>query len=309
MQQTAPFVGSERSPQRRCPLCAQDRRRPRFRAALPWIVVCDGCGLVFADPQPSDADLAAIYDEHYYEQFGFASGPAANNSGLSHMKRATYARMLRAARPAIRSATHRLLDVGCGVGFSLLAAADMGFEALGLDPLAPADPGYYQDRRVVRGTLETFRDAQGFDVVSMIDVIEHVRDPIATMARAASFLAPGGVLLLATNDSSSPGARLLGPRWTHFHRAHLWFFTPDTLGRAAARAGLEVIGSQPARRVYNLEYLASVIARGENFALAAWIARALLRITPAPLARLALPPVPEGFVLVARAPGSAAETA
>jgi SAM-dependent methyltransferase len=258
---------------------------------------------VFADPQPTDADLAGIYDEHYYEQFGFASGPAANNSGLSRMKRATYARMLGVARPAIRSATGRLLDVGCGVGFSLLAAAEMGFEALGLDPLAPADPAHYEGRRVVRGTLETFRDDQGFDVVSMIDVIEHVRDPIATMVRAASFLAPGGVLLLATNDSGSPGARLLGARWTHYHRAHLWFFTPERLGRMAERAGLEVIASEPARRVYNVEYLASVIARGENFALAAAAARALLRVTPAAVARLALPPVPEGFVLVARARG------
>jgi SAM-dependent methyltransferase len=285
------------------PHCSHARRRPRFRRALPWVVECPECGLAFADPQPSDDELGAIYDEHYYEQFGFASGPHANNGGLERMKRATYARMLAVARPEVQSSTGRLLDVGCGVGFSLLAAAEAGFEALGLDPLAPADPAERPGRHIARGTLETFSDERGFDVVSMIDVIEHVRDPVATLARAGALLAPGGVLLLATNDSSSFGARLLGPRWTHYHRAHLWFFTPRTLGEMAEQAGLEVVRREPARRVYNLEYLASVIARGENFALASALARLLLRITPARLSRLAFPPVPEGFVLVARTPG------
>jgi SAM-dependent methyltransferase len=260
---------------------------------------------VRADPQPSDADLASIYDEHYYEQFGFTEGPHANDGGLSRMKQATYARMLEVARPEVRSHTGRLLDVGCGVGFSLLAAAAAGFEPLGLDPLAPRDPTHYPGRRIERGMLETFRDARGFDIVSLIDVIEHVRDPVSTLAHAAELLAPGGVLLLATNDSSSIGARLLGSRWTHYHRAHLWFFTPRTLGSVAERAGLEVIRTRSAARVYNLEYLASVIARGENFPLAARLARLLLRMSPAPLLRGSWPPVHEGFVLIARKAGRA----
>src|SRR5690606_6754754 len=174
----------------------------------------------------------------------------------------------------------RLLDVGCGLGFSLFAAKERGFDALGIDPLAPEDPAARPGRRVVPGTLETFQPDAPFDIVSMIDVIEHVRDPVETIRRASSLLAPGGVLALATNDSSSPGARLLGSRWTHYHRAHLWFFTPSTLGDIARRAGVDVIRAAPVRRTYNLEYIASILARGTNFELAAKASRLALAVTP-----------------------------
>ena len=287
---------------RPCLLCGSERRRRRFSRVLPWVVECEGCGVVFADPQPAEDELGAIYDEHYYEQFGFADGPHANDEGLARTKRATFASLLSVATPFVPCGRGgRLLDVGCGLGFSLLAARDRGFDATGIDPLAPADPAARPGRRIVRATLDAFAPAERFDVVSMVDVIEHVRDPVQTMRRAAALLVPGGVLLLATNDSSSAGARMLGPRWTHYHRAHLWFFTPATLRAAAERAGLEVLVTAPARRTYNLEYIASILARGTNFELASRAARLALAAAPAALQRAAWPAVPEGFVLVARA--------
>lgn len=293
----------------RCAICEGTRRRPRFGArTLPWVVVCEGCGLSFADPQPSDDELGAIYDEHYYEQFGFVEGPNTSDAALARTKKATYASVLDVAEPELRSVagapgrTRRLLDVGCGLGFSLLAAKERGFDALGLDPLAPTDPAARPGRRIRRATLETFEPDAPFDIVSMIDVIEHVRDPVQTIRRAAALLAPGGVLALATNDSSSAGARLLGSRWTHYHRAHLWFFTPATLADVARRAGLEVVRTAPVRRVYNLEYIASILARGKNFEIAAKAARLALALAPERVKHAPWPPVSEGFVLVARHP-------
>jgi SAM-dependent methyltransferase len=293
---------------RSCAICGGTRHRARFGArTLPWVVECEACGLSFAEPQPSDDELASIYDEHYYEQFGFVEGPSTSDAALARTKKATYASVLEVAMPELRSqdgasprGARRLLDVGCGLGFSLLAAQERGFDALGIDPLAPLDPAARPGRRVRRATLETFRAEAPFDVVSLIDVIEHVRDPVETIRLAARLLAPGGVLALATNDSSSAGARLLGPRWTHYHRAHLWFFTPATLADVAREAGLEVVRTAPVRRTYNLEYIASILARGKNFAVAAHAARLALALTPERLKHAAWPPVSEGFVLVAR---------
>jgi hypothetical protein len=107
-------------------------------------------------------------------------------------------------------------------------------------------------------------------------------------------------LICATNDCSSRGAQILGSRWMHYHRAHLYFFTASTLAKTAEAAGFEVLGVDVAHRVYNLEYVASILARGTNFDLAARVSKRLLHSLPGPVLRAAWPALPEGIVLVAR---------
>jgi 2-polyprenyl-3-methyl-5-hydroxy-6-metoxy-1,4-benzoquinol methylase len=295
-------VSERASIRRACALCGESRTKSVFPDALPWVVECTRCGLRRADPQPTDAELSAIYDEHYYEQFGFVEGEHTADQGLARTKRATYTSLLSSARPHFGlTQGKRLLDVGCGLGFSLLAAKDAGFDAVGLDPLAPADPKARPGRTILRGSIETFHaQTDPFDVVSMVDVIEHVRDPVATFRAVDRLLVPRGLLVCATNDCSSRGAQMLGARWVHYHRAHLFFFTADTLAKTAEAAGLEVLGVDIAKRVYNLEYVASILARGTNFELAARVSRGLLARVPGPLLHAAWPALPEGIVLVAR---------
>ena len=52
---------------------------------------------------------------------------------------------------------------------------------MGLDQLGPEDPAARPGRRILRGAIETYRADEPFDVVSLVDVIEHVRDPVETM--------------------------------------------------------------------------------------------------------------------------------
>lgn len=286
-----------------CPQCGgKDFARP-FPQELPAVARCTGCGLLFANPQPSDAELDHIYSEHYYEQFGLLEKSAAAKAGLSATKQATYGLMLRLAEKYAKAqnGVRRLLDVGCGLGFSLLAAAKRGWITRGLDPTSPkAAPNLHEHSKdIIEGTLDDYKPAEPYDLVSLIDVIEHVRNPVETVKTAARLLAKGGILLLATGNSASLKARLMGPRWMHFIPAHLWFFTPVTLARVVRDAGLKVETVRTAWRVYNLDYVASVLAAGENFPLAQKVCRWILRWIPLPIRLLPWPPLPEGMVLVA----------
>ncbi|MEM6961975.1 MAG: hypothetical protein AAF550_09585, partial [Myxococcota bacterium] len=127
-----------------CPACGSRIARPLFPKERPWILRCDTCGLTRAEPQPSDDELEAIYDEHYYEQFGFVARNQ-DDRALSTTKRATYGRLLsqlqthlpKEARQPESVRPRHLLDIGCGLGYSLLEAQSRGYQALGLDPLAP----------------------------------------------------------------------------------------------------------------------------------------------------------------------------
>src|SRR5690606_19629035 len=111
---------------------------------------------------------------------------------------------------------------------------------VGVEPserLAAAGRG--RGLEVVTGTLPHAGLAgRKFDLVTVVDVIEHVTDPVALLRHAAAHLDAGGILAVVTPDLGSGTARLVGRRWWHFRAAHVGYFDRGTLARAASAAGL-----------------------------------------------------------------------
>jgi SAM-dependent methyltransferase len=135
---------------------------------------------------------------------------------------------------------YRVLDVGCANGAFLAAAKDLGFQVEGLE-LNPVMAQTVRDNFAIRvhEAWDTVRG--GFDVLTYHDVIEHVIDPQAEIDRAASFLLPGGLLILDTPDADHEAFQRLGMAWHHMRpEQHLWFFRASDLERLAILAGLEV---------------------------------------------------------------------
>jgi hypothetical protein len=78
-----------------------------------------------------------------------------------------------------------------------------------------------------------------YDIVTLIDVIEHVRDPAALLQAARAVLGAHGVIAIATTDASSFAARIMGWRWWHYRIAHIGYFNPSNLTALCNRIGLE----------------------------------------------------------------------
>jgi len=144
------------------------------------------------------------------------------------------------------------LDVGCGAGLVCEPLARMGAEVTGVDA-APENTqaaalhaeGAGLDIRYIPGELATLGLGQ-FDLVTCLEVIEHVADKPAFLAILAQHLAPGGLMILSTPNRTLAsrallveGAELVGaiPRGTHH-----WddFVTPEELRELLANAGLEM---------------------------------------------------------------------
>ena len=144
----------------------------------------------------------------------------------------------------------RALDVGCGAGLLCEPLARLGAAVTGIDAAAEnvaaaqahaAAGGLAIDYRA--GEIEALDPGQ-FDLVTSLEVIEHVADKSAFIAALAARLAPGGLMVLSTPNRTLPsrlllveGAERLGqiPRGTHH-----WddFVTPDELENLLASAGL-----------------------------------------------------------------------
>lgn len=182
--------------------------------------------MVFVNPRPAPQEIAAFYPREFYDV-------DTTPEQLLADKRAT----LEARAALIGNATPgRLLDIGCQKGEFLYWMKKLGWEVQGVE-FSQTPPNVFQ-LPIHYGRLESANFLpQSFDVITMWAVLEHVHDPVHTLTRLALLLRPGGrAFVLVTNFRSLP-ARIM--RHDDVPR-HLLMFTPATLSRAAAAAGLQM---------------------------------------------------------------------
>jgi len=136
----------------------------------------------------------------------------------------------------------RLLDVGAGSGILVSEALKKGFEAEGIEPSGPLSAlAIARGLPVYEGVLPSRAIRGTFDVVTVVDVIEHVSDPVGLMRNVREMLAPEGIAIVVTPDVASVMACLMGWRWWHYRIAHIGYFDRYTLVRALRAAGIEPI--------------------------------------------------------------------
>jgi len=145
--------------------------------------------------------------------------------------------------------TGRLLDVGCGVGFFVKVARDVGWDAHGSE-ISPIAVRIGREQlglaQLHVGRIQDAGFAQSsFDVITLWDVIEHIPDPVSLLIELRRLLRVGGLLFVQTPNISfqllrARALRLLGSdesRNTLEVKDHLNDFTPGSLRLAIQRAG------------------------------------------------------------------------
>lgn len=254
---------------------------------------------MFASPQPTDEELSRIYDKQYYAKFGFND---ATEHALREMKQASFARFLDLVTARLNGDSRRLLDVGSGVGDMLAVARRKAWYAVGLEPNLH---GAIIAERVAPGAtltepIESYRCNEGrFDVVTCLDVIEHLRCPDLALRTVSQCLAPGGIVLISTPDVGSIGATLLHNSWPHYHRDHLWYFNRRTLRRLVEAAGFEVVLQHQSWKTFNLRYVLAILATHSHTGLLHRVAMAVKDSLPHWLLNRLWPSMPEGQLVLA----------
>ena len=90
------------------------------------------------------------------------------------------------------------------------------------------------------------------DAATMIEVIEHIRDPGPTLTALLRALRPGGWLLVTTGDIGSLGARVRGCQWSYIRPpGHVSYFSRRSLIQLLTSAGFRLVHNMP---TYNLAF-------------------------------------------------------
>jgi 2-polyprenyl-3-methyl-5-hydroxy-6-metoxy-1,4-benzoquinol methylase len=152
----------------------------------------------------------------------------------------------------------RLLEIGSNIGLFLSVAAEGGWKASGVEPSRWAvDQGvarYGVDLR--QGTVEELEiDDGSVDALVMLDVLEHLSDPMEALRKLRPSLDDEGLLALSTVNVDSLHARGRRGNWPWFIRSHLHYFRPTTLVQMLRAAGFEMVEWSVVPRTFHLSYL------------------------------------------------------
>ena len=171
----------------------------------------------------------------------------------------------------------RLLDIGCATGTFMRQAQSQGFRVAGVDvsDFAISQARKNFPRQIHHGTLATAKFRPGsFDLITLLDVFEHLPHPIQELARCRRLLKPSGLLVINTGDTDSFMAKLEGQRWHYFiPPQHLFFYSKNNLQQLLHQNGFKVLAAYITGKHISLRYLWHLMRTINHSQLADWFYR------------------------------------
>jgi SAM-dependent methyltransferase len=232
----------------KCNLCGSDDSIPlkietRIVSLKPplALVKCKNCGLIYLNPRPPKEEIRNIYKTYnYFSQYGVI---------LETYSLADYVKQRLIQLEKSKLPPRRILEVGCGTGHFLNYAHSRGWDAYGVD-ISPWAGKHMREKfnlKIFVGELEEAKfKSNFFDVVHMSHVLEHVRNPLATLKELSRVLKKEGILIIEVpNEFSSLRykIRLLirHPIFYEIPSPHLFFFSAITLKHILQKAGFRIV--------------------------------------------------------------------
>jgi 2-polyprenyl-3-methyl-5-hydroxy-6-metoxy-1,4-benzoquinol methylase len=213
---------------------------------------CRDCDFIFAEDEEARS-LTRLYEQLTDPEYE-----------KSQDTRALQMRWLISAALDLRPEARSLLDIGAGSGLLVAEARRQGLDAIGVEPCR-AFVEMARSRNAVEVLPGIFPHPQlakrHFDLIFLVDVIEHVSNPLQLLRHCAQALNAWGVAVVVTPDIGSITARVVGKRWWHFRLAHVGYFSRRSLAAVTGAAGLIVLKRFRGLWFFRVYYLAERLAQ------------------------------------------------
>jgi len=222
------------------------------------IVRCLECGMTSSRPADTPERIVENYTAMVDEQY------LSEEQGRRELFRWVIDRLDGYLLPG-----RRLLEVGSNAGLFLSVAEQAGWDAKGIEPShwAVETGRRLFDVDLEQGTVETLDAEPGSrDAVVMLDVLEHLVDPLDTLRRLRGVLHDEGMLALSTVNVAGLHARMRHGSWPWFIRPHLHYFTPETLDMMLHKAGFTMVEWRVVPRTFHASYIAGRLASSHGAA-------------------------------------------
>ncbi len=214
-----------------CLICNSDQLLNLEAYSDTSLCKCQECSFVFARNIPSRKELEDFYNSDNYNRTNY----------LSPITIARYEELLDDFEKYRK--TNKILDVGAGCGFLLEIALARGWEVYGTEFTDDAVE-YCKEKGIQmrKGSLDEVNfDPEMFDVVTSIEVIEHINNPNVLVSEMKRVIRPGGKVYMTTpNFNAVLRYRLKSQYDVIDFPLHLCYYTPKSLRKLYTNHGFEV---------------------------------------------------------------------
>jgi len=235
------FLKEEFAQKRNCPICGGNSEKIIFIKDGFRFIKC-GCGLVYVNPIVNEKKLNELYKDA-------PSNDAWVDVYLSkpqrEMDRKSFTRIIKDIGSLSQNDSKRILDVGCSVGLFLEVAKEFGWDGCGVD-LNEKAVKYATETAKVNAKLSLLKDAgfeKGrFDAITLLNILEHVPDPVKLIAECKDLLKDKGILFIETPNLNGLAPRLLHEKCSTFGgRNHINYFSKETITNTLEKSGFRII--------------------------------------------------------------------
>jgi len=253
-----------------CILCGSDKHSLIFSKDQWKIYKCDLCGLGVLNPQPGKDELTALYQNEYFQSH-------YDNELLSDSTE---------MRKRLTQETHRIrffrkfkkkgkiLDIGCGRGYFLLACREKGYDVEGIDISSDAAAYVKKELNIPVHTGEVGNielPDKIYDVITMWHSLEHTNDPNLYIQNACKWLKDEGILVIDVPNYTGYDAQKRRDEWQGWSIPyHFYHFTKDALFTLLKNHGFSIISDKH----YLSEYVKQKL---EGFFMPSFAARIIAR--------------------------------
>jgi 2-polyprenyl-3-methyl-5-hydroxy-6-metoxy-1,4-benzoquinol methylase len=267
-----------------CILCHCPNRSLLFQKEEWTVFRCSHCGLGFLDPRPNQEELNKIYKKSYFQN--------QYDQGLKlespEMKRRITQEDHRIKFFRLYKKRGRVIDLGCGLGYFLLACRMHGYDVAGVD-ISDYAASYVENELKIPikiGTLEEIKfENASIDIITMWHFLEHTSNPVDYLKKVATWLKPDGLLVVDVPNYEGTDAQKTWNEWVGWQLPyHFSHFTPKTLTDILLECGFKTIRTKD----YHSEYIKNHLKRIPGISL---LARLIAKGFSGCYRRLHLPPL------------------